>query len=75
LAHGYEFLNFVGGPPYIRRLIDLYYHIYSSVPGIFLGFGTEEYSSVIFLGTEEYNKTEECTLFSYSDIPCYSLST
>jgi hypothetical protein len=35
-------------------------------PGIFLDFGTEEYSSVIFLGTEKYNKTEEDTLFSCS---------
>jgi hypothetical protein len=37
-----------------------------SVPGIFLGFGTDEYSSIIFLGTEEYNKDEEDTMFSYS---------
>jgi hypothetical protein len=39
-----------------------------SVLGTFLGFGTEEYSSVIFLGTDEYNKTEEHTLFSCSEV-------
>jgi hypothetical protein len=27
----------------------------------YLGFGTEEYNTVIFLGTEEYNFTEEAT--------------
>jgi hypothetical protein len=36
------------------------------VPGIFLDFGTEEYSSVIFLGIEEYDKTKVDTLFSCS---------
>jgi hypothetical protein len=39
-----------------------------SVLGTFLGFGTEEYSSVIFLGTDEYNKTEGHTLFSCSEV-------
>jgi hypothetical protein len=36
------------------------------VHGIFYGFGTEEYSIVIFLSTEEYIYTEEDTLFSCS---------
>jgi hypothetical protein len=40
--------------------------IHSSVPSIFFGFGTEKFSSVIFLGIEEYKKTEEDILFSYS---------
>jgi hypothetical protein len=43
-------------PWYIRRLndeTDEYRGLRSSVTG----FCTEEYSSVIFLGTEEYNKT------------------
>jgi uncharacterized membrane protein len=35
----------------------------SSVENIDVGFGTEEYSIVIFLGTEEYTKTEKDTLF------------
>jgi hypothetical protein len=58
-----------GTKPYLRRLppvTDKYTGLYSSVSGIFLGFGTEEYSSVIFLGTEEYKKPEEDTLFSCS---------
>jgi hypothetical protein len=38
-------------------------------PGIFLGVGTKEYSTVIFLSTEEFNATEEDTLFSCSDGP------
>jgi hypothetical protein len=33
---------------------------------IFVGLGTEEYISVIFLGIEEFKKTEECLLFSCS---------
>jgi hypothetical protein len=32
----------------------------------FLIFGTEEYSTVIFLGIEENIKIEECSPFSYS---------
>jgi hypothetical protein len=39
----------------------------SSVETIFLSSGTEEYITVIFLGTEEYKSTDECTIFSYSD--------
>jgi hypothetical protein len=38
----------------------------SSVAGTFLDFGTEEYSRVIFLGTEKYKITEKYTLFSCS---------
>jgi hypothetical protein len=38
----------------------------SSVEAIFLGSYTEVYITVIFLGTEEYKITEECTLFSCS---------
>jgi hypothetical protein len=34
--------------------------------GTLLGFGTEEYISVIFFGTEEYKKNKEDILFSYS---------
>jgi hypothetical protein len=50
----------------IRRLTDKYSGLHSSVSGIFLSFSAEEYSSVIFLGTEEYNKIDECTMFSCS---------
>jgi hypothetical protein len=59
-------LIFIGG----HNTLVGYYHVYSSVsglyssvPGIFLSFDIDEYSSVIFLGIEEYNKTEEDTLF------------
>jgi hypothetical protein len=51
---------------YIHRLTDKYNALRSSVPGIFLGFGIEEYSLVIFLGTKEYTKTGEGSLFSCS---------
>jgi hypothetical protein len=37
------------------------------VPDIFLDLGAKEYISVIFIGTEEYKKTEVYTLFSCSD--------
>jgi hypothetical protein len=46
----------------------------SLVDAIFLSSGTEEYITVIFLGTEEYKSTEECTLFScsvYSKLDLY----
>jgi hypothetical protein len=33
---------------------------------LFIGLGTKEYICAIFLGTEEYTKTKECMLFSYS---------
>jgi hypothetical protein len=60
-----------GKKPYLHRLTpayssctDEYAALCSSVTGTFLSFGTEEYISVIFLGTEEYKKIEEDTLFS-----------
>jgi hypothetical protein len=59
-------LTFVGYPRYIHRLTDEYTSLRSSMPGIFLDFGTEEYSSIIFLVTEEHKKTKEDTLFSCS---------
>jgi hypothetical protein len=34
----------------VSRVTDEYSDLRSLVPGIFLGFGTEECSSVIFLG-------------------------
>jgi hypothetical protein len=34
----------------------------SSVEATFVGFGAEEYSAFIFLGTEECKKTDECGL-------------
>jgi hypothetical protein len=52
---------------YIYRLTDEHTSLRMSVTGTFLGFSTDEYIRVIFLGTEEYIKTEEDTLFSYSD--------
>jgi hypothetical protein len=45
--------------------------LWSSVAAIFLGFGTEEYITVIFLHTEEYKSIEECTPFSCSEITTY----
>jgi hypothetical protein len=30
---------------------------------IFIGFGTEKYSAVIFIGTEEYKEIKKDTLF------------
>jgi hypothetical protein len=39
----------------------------SLVLDIFASCGTKECSTVIFIGTEEYQNTEECTLFSCSD--------
>jgi hypothetical protein len=47
---------------YIRRLIDECTRLYSSIEAIFLGSGTKEYIAVIFLSTEEYKSTEECTM-------------
>jgi hypothetical protein len=38
----------------------------SSVCDIFVSCGTEESSTVIFLGTKEYTTTEKCTMFSCS---------
>jgi hypothetical protein len=52
---------------YICRLTNEYTGLSFSVHATFLGAGTEEYSLVIFLDTEEYNVNEECTLVSYSD--------
>jgi hypothetical protein len=34
------------------------------IENVFIGFSTKEYSTVIFLGTEEYIIAEENTLFS-----------
>jgi hypothetical protein len=57
---------------YVHQLTDEHTATYSLVPmnclrtsvtDIFLSFGTEEYSLVIFLGTKEYTKNEEDTLF------------
>jgi hypothetical protein len=53
-----------GGAPYIHRLTDEYSDLRLSVSGIFINFSTKKYSSVIFLGIKEYNKTEECIMFS-----------
>jgi hypothetical protein len=73
LARWYEIYTNVDYPWYIRRLTDEYTTMYihrltnectglcSSVETIFLDSSTEEYTIVIFLGTEEY------TLFSYSE--------
>jgi hypothetical protein len=47
---------------YICRLIDECTRLYSSIEAIFLGSGTKEYIAVIFLSTEEYKSTEECTM-------------
>jgi hypothetical protein len=41
------------GSQYIRRL-----RVTEEYTCIFYGFGTMEYSSVLFLSAEEYNKTE-----------------
>jgi hypothetical protein len=41
--------------------------IHSSVYYINVGFGTEEYSTVILLDIKEYNKTEELRLFYCSE--------
>jgi hypothetical protein len=51
---------------YIRWLIDEGTGIFLSVEDTFLSSDTEEYIIVIFLGTEEYKTTKECTLFSCS---------
>jgi hypothetical protein len=40
--------------------------ICSSITAIFLCSGTEEYITVIFLNTEEFKSTDDCTLFSCS---------
>jgi hypothetical protein len=42
-------------------LVPQWYEIFKNI-----GSCTEEYITVIFLGTEEDNKTEECFPFSYS---------
>jgi hypothetical protein len=67
---GTDFLN-SSAPAFFHRLTDEYAVTYihrlgplcSSVNCIFLGVGTEKSSIVIFLGIEEYNGTEEDTLF------------
>jgi hypothetical protein len=68
-------LTFIGYPRFVHRLTDEYTATYiywltdkytglhSSVLGIFLSFGNEEYSSVIFLGTEEYKKNKKIPYF------------
>jgi hypothetical protein len=52
---------------YIHRLTNECIGLCSSVAAIFLGSGTVEYITVIFLGTEEYKTTEECTLLFCSE--------
>jgi hypothetical protein len=54
------------GAGYETVSTDEYTTLRSSVTDTFLGFGTEDYISVILLGTEEYKKTKEGTLFSCS---------
>jgi hypothetical protein len=49
------------------------YQAYARRLKIVVSFGTEEYSAIILLGTEEYTKTKECTLFSCSDMTLMSL--
>jgi hypothetical protein len=72
---GMKIFHSSGGPPYIHRLTDkctaMYIHrltdeyrgLYSLVPSTFLGFGTEEYSSVIFFDTEEYKNSRKVPYF------------
>jgi hypothetical protein len=55
-----------GMKPYIHRLTDKHTSLCMLVTSTLPGFGTEEYIRVIFLGTGEYIKTEEDTLFSCS---------
>jgi hypothetical protein len=69
-ARGRNFGHSSGEPPYIHRLTDECITTYirwsglrSLVPGFFLGLGTEEYSSVIFIGTEEYKKVRKIPVF------------
>jgi hypothetical protein len=50
---------------YIHQLTNEYSGLCSSVIAIFLGFGTKEYSSVVFLCTEEYIKPRK--------IPCFPI--
>jgi hypothetical protein len=62
-------------PWYIRWLTNEYTATYihwlrglcSSVENVFIGFGIEKYSTVIFLDTEEYLSIEQNTLFSCSE--------
>jgi hypothetical protein len=56
---------------YIHQLTNECTELSSSVHAIFLTAGTKEYILVIFLGTEEYKVTEECTIFSYSEERLY----
>jgi hypothetical protein len=56
---------------YIHWLTNEHTSPCMSMTGTFLDFGTEEYTRVIFLRTEEYIKTEEDSLFSSS---VYSVS-
>jgi hypothetical protein len=82
-----EFFIFVRVPRYIHRLTDEYTTTYirqltdeftglcSSIEDIFLGSDTEEYSIVIFLGTDEDKKIEKCTPFSCSGGASHHFST
>jgi hypothetical protein len=63
LGHRVQNLTFIGYPQYIHQLTDEYTSLRSSAPGIFLGFGTKEYSLVIFLGSEEYKKPRKIPYF------------
>jgi hypothetical protein len=70
-ARGRNFGHSSGEPPYNHRLTDECTTMYirwsglcSSVPCFFRGLGTEEYSSVIFIGTEEYKKSRKIPYFS-----------
>jgi hypothetical protein len=49
---------------YIYQLTDEYTGLCSSDENVFLSYGTEEYITIIFLGTEKLKKTEEHMLFS-----------
>jgi hypothetical protein len=63
----YEFSEFID---YLNIFVSELMNIRgscSSVSDRFINFSTEEYSTVIFLGTEEYTITVECILFLYSE--------
>jgi hypothetical protein len=70
-------------PWYIRWLTNEYTATYihwlrglcSSVENVFIGFGIEKYSTVIFLDTEEYLSIEQNTLFSCSEARLSSPAT
>jgi hypothetical protein len=59
---------------YIHQLTDEYTGLCSSDENVFLSYDTEEYITIIFLGTEKLKKTDEHMLFSVVAVILFALA-